>query len=159
MGFFFGADAERTVGEHLCPTITAGEYRAAMATVLDTLHDTPRAVCHRCGAGFRALAAGLPGRATLVFSSHLRRHPSDAHAHRLLGLAHLTWGNDRLAVKHLEAALDLLRRKATRAMSLEDVLQLQCEAAVLRTLLIRLHARLGEVQATRSLVREAEEWL
>lgn len=159
MGFFFGADAERALGEDLTPTITAGEYLAAMTTVLEGLTEAPRGGCHTCIPGFRALAAGLAGRATLVFSAHVRRHPNDEHAYRLLGLAHLTWGNDRLAAKHLEIALGLLRRRAVRAMSLSDMLRLQCEAALLRIVLIRLHSQLGEVQAARWLVREGEELL
>jgi hypothetical protein len=89
----------------------------------------------------------------------VRRHPSDEHAYRLLGLAHLTWGNDRLAVTHLEIALGLLRRRAVHAMSLHDGLRAQCEAALLRIVLIRLHSRLGEIQAARRLVREGEELL
>jgi hypothetical protein len=64
-----------------------------------------------------------------------------------------------LAVKHLEIALGLLRRRAVRAISLRDKLRLQCEAALLRTVLIRLYSRLGEVQAVRWLVREGEELL
>ena len=159
MGFFFGADESRALGEDLSPTITAGEYRSAMAGVLEALTEGPRGRCHPCGAGFRALAAGLAGRATLVFSAHVQRYPSDEHAYRLLGLAHLSWGNDRLAVKHLETALRLLRRKAARAMGLREILRLQCEAALLRTVLIRLHSKLGEAQVARWLVREGEEWL
>ncbi len=159
MGFFFGADEERTLGEELRPTITAGEYRSAMAGVLEALMEGPAGQCHTCGAGFRALAAGLAGRATMVFSAHVRRYPSDEHAYRLLGLAHLSWGNDRLAVKHLETALGLLRRKAAQAMGLREILRLQCEAALLRTMLIRLHSRQGEVQVARGLVREGEAWL
>jgi hypothetical protein len=159
VGFFFGADAERALGEDLTPTITAGEYLEAMTDVIQELTESPRDRCHMCIPGIRALAAGFAGRATLVFSTHVRRHLSDEHTYRLLGLAHLTWGNDRLAVKHLEIALGLLRRRAVRAISLRDKLRLQCEAALLRTVLIRLYSRLGEVQAVRWLVREGEELL
>lgn len=159
MGFYFGADAERALGEDLTPTITAGEYLEAMTAGLEESIQAPRERCNPCLPGFRALAAGLAGRATLVFSAHVRRHPNDEHGYRLLGLAHLTWGNDRLAVKHLEIALGLLRRRAVHAMSLRDRLRLQCQAALLRIVLIRLHSRLGEVQATRWLVREGEELL
>ncbi len=159
MGFFFGADAERALGEDLTPTVTAGEYLEAMTNVIQELTEAPRGRRHTCRLGFRALAAGLAGRATLVFSAHVRRHPSDEHAYRLLGLAHLTWGNDRLAVKHLEIALGLLRRRAVHAMSLRDRLRLHCEAALLRLVLVSLHSRLGEVQAARWLVREGEEFL
>src|SRR3972149_511499 len=76
VGFFFGADEERALGEDLGPTITAGEYRSAMAGVLEALTEGPRGRGHPCGAGFRALAAGLAGRATLVFSAHVQRYPS-----------------------------------------------------------------------------------
>jgi len=145
VGFFFGASAERGLSEGLSPTITAAEYAEA-----------PRGRCQSCGQGFRYLAAGLAGRATMVFAAHVRRHAGDVHAYRLLGLAHLSWGNDRLAVKHLEIALGLLRRKAARANALCDLLRLQCEAALLRTVLIRLHLKLGEVEAAVWLVREGE---
>lgn len=159
MGFFFGADAERTLGEDLTPTITAGEYLEAIAAGLEDLTEAPRGRCDTCLPGFRALAAGLPGRATLLFSAQVRRHPKDEQAQRLLGLAHLTWGNDRLAVKHLEIALGLLRRRVVHAMSLRDRLRLQCETALMRIVLIRLHSRLGEGQAALRLVREGEELL
>lgn len=159
MGFFFGADAERTLGEDLTPTVTAGEYLEAMTAAVEELAEAPRGRCHTCRPGLRALAAGLAGRATLVFSAHVRRHASDEHAYRLLGLAHLTWGNERLAVRHLEIALGLLRRKADRAMSLSEQLRVQCEAAMLRIVLIRLHSRLGEIQAARWLAREGAELL
>jgi hypothetical protein len=159
VGFFFGADEERTLGEDLSPTITTGEYRSAMAGVLEALTEGPRGRCHACGVGFRALAAGLAGRATLVFSAHVQRYPTDAHAYRLLGLAHLSWGNHGLAVQHLETALGLLRRKTAQAMGLREILRLQCEAALLRTVLIRLYSKQGEVQVVRWLVREGEEWL
>jgi len=159
VGFFFGADAERALGEDLTPTVTAGEYLEAMTAVVEELTETPRGRCHTCLPGVRALAAGLAGRATLVFSAHVRRHPSDEHAYRLLGLAHLTWGNDRLAVRYLEIALSLLRRRAVHAMSLRGRLRAQCEAALLRIVLIRLHSRRGEIQAARRLAREGEELL
>ncbi len=158
MGFFFGADAERALGRGLPPTVTAGEYLAAMTDVIQELTEA-RERCGPCLPGFRALAAGLAGRATLVFSAHVRCHPSDEHAYRLLGLAHLTWGNDRLAVKHLEIALALLRRRTAHAISLRDRLRLQCEAALLRMVLVRLHCRLGEVQAAHWLVHEGEALL
>jgi hypothetical protein len=159
VGFFFGADAERALGEDLSPTVTAGEYLEAMTAVVEELAEAPRGRCHTCLPGLRALAAGLAGRATLVFSAHVRRHPSDEHAYRLLGLAHLSWGNERLAARHLEVALSLLRRRAGRAMSLRDRLRVQCEAALLRIVLIRLYSRLGEVQAARWLAREGAELL
>jgi len=154
VGFFFGADAERALGDDLSPTITAGEYLSMLREVLEALTEAPRSRCHECGAGFRYL-----GPATLVLSAHVRRHLGDDQAYRLLGLAHLNWGNERLAVKHLEIALGLLRRRAARATSLREALGLQCEAALLRTVLIRLHSRLGEALAARCLVREGEEWL
>lgn len=159
MGFFFGADAERALGEDLTPTITAGEYLEAMAAVIAGLTDASGGRCHVCRSGVRALSAGLAGRATLVFSAHVHRHPSDVRAYRLLGLAHLAWGNDRLAVKNLEIALGLLRRRAVHVMSLRDRLRLQCEAALLRMLLVRLHCRLGQRHAARWLAREVDQLL
>jgi hypothetical protein len=44
-------------------------------------------------------------------------------------------------------------------MSLSEQLRVQCEAAMLRIVLIRLHSRLGEIQAARWLAREGAELL
>jgi hypothetical protein len=130
-----------------------------MAGVLARFADAPRSPCPTCRDGFRCLAAGLAGRATLVFSTHAPGCHTEEHTYRLLGLAHLGWGNDRLAMKHLEIALSLLRRKAARPQSLSELLRLHCEAGVLRIVLIRLHRKLGEEQAARWLAREAEQTL
>jgi hypothetical protein len=77
-------------------------------------------------------------------------------AHRLLGLAHLAGGRVRSAVKHLEIALDLARRDARGALGMTEALRLQCEAARLRLVLIRLYVRLGDVRLARALAREIQ---
>ena len=159
MGLHFGSGPDRGLTDDVSPTLTAGEYVSALAGVMAALAERPRGRCHSCRLGLRYLVAGLPGPATLVFSAHVERYPHDGHAHRLLGLAHLSWGNLRPATKHLEVALGLLRREAAQAGGLGRTLQLQCEAALLRMMLVRLHSRLGQVQMARWLAREDSEVL
>jgi len=89
-----------------------------------------------------------------VFAEHVRCAPADEQTYRLLGLAHLAWGNLRAAAQALDIALGLVRRKLTRAIDLEERLRLQCEAALLRLVLIRVRLQLGERQAALWLVRE-----
>jgi Flp pilus assembly protein TadD len=108
------------------------------------------------------VTAGLPcaggpnETAVTALSEQVRRRPEDETAHRLLGLRQLARGRLEPAIKHLEIALRLVSHHARRAVGLTDALQLQCEAATLRLILIRLYMRLGNVARARSLAREAQ---
>jgi hypothetical protein len=159
MGFFFPSTRARALTEDWSPAITPREYVSALSTSLETLGEGRTRACSKYRLGLRYLATGLPGPASLVFSELVQRDPADEHARRLLGLAYLCWGQLEPAVKHLEIALALLRRKAAGAVGLVETLRLQCEAARLRFVLVRLHMRLGDVQAAQWLVKEAQEIL
>ncbi len=159
MGFFFASARARTLREDWSPAITPREYVSALSAGLETLGEGGTRVSSKYRLGLRYLATGLPGPASLVFSELVQQDPADEHARRLLGLTYLCWGHLDLAVKHLEVALALLRRKAAGAVGLVETLRLQCEAARLRFALVRLHMRLGEVQAAQWLVKEAQEIL
>lgn len=156
MGFCFRPSRERGLPDDVSPTITAREYVSALSRVLATLPQESRGRCQLCSLGTCYLAAGSAGRAAIVFTEHVRRDPADEGAHRMLGLAHVSWGNLKSAVRHLEIALGLVRRKVARAVELRDVLQLQCEAALVRLVLIRLHVRLGEVKTAFWLAQEGQ---
>lgn len=159
MGFCFASDRTRALTEDYAPTITPGEYASELSGVMAMLAERREPRCHRCQLGLRYLATGLPDAAIGVFSSVLRRHPSDEHAHRLLGVTFLYRGDIEPAVTHLELALGLVRRNAAGAIGLGEMLRLRCEAALLRVVLVRLYMKLGQVQAVRRLVREGQEVL
>jgi lipoprotein NlpI len=142
MGFYLGSGPERGLTEDVSPTITAREYVSALSCALTAMAEEPRGRCYHCRQGIRYLAGGLRGLAALVFAEHVERCPADEDAHRLLGLAHLSGGDLRAAVKHLEIALGLVRRKSARAIGLSEHLRLQCDAALLRLVLVRLHVKL-----------------
>jgi hypothetical protein len=93
-----------------------------------------------------------PARAAEVLSGLVV--PNDASAHRLLGIAYLNQGKFEAAVKHLEIALGFLRREAAIERGLHDTLRIQCQAALLRLLLLQLHIRLGHGETARFLVEE-----
>lgn len=158
MGFYFASEQARALTEGYAPTITPGEYASRFHSVIALVAEKePR--WRRCRLGLRYLATGLPEAAIEVFSGVVRRHPSDEHAHRLLGVTYLHESNFEAAVKHLEIALGLVRREAGGSIDLGEALRLQCEAALLRLVLVRLYMKVGRVQAVRRLVREGQEVL
>ncbi len=111
---------------------------------------------HTVTAGLPCAGVGPNETAVTALSEQVRRRPEDETAHRLLGLRQLARGRVGPAVKHLEIALRLVSHHARRAVGLTDALQLQCEAATLRLILIRLYMRLGNVARARALAREAQ---
>jgi hypothetical protein len=159
MGFFFASARVRALTADWSPAITPREYVSALSSGLETLVEGRTRACSQFRLGLRYLATDLPGPASLVFSDLVQRDPTDEEARRLLGLTYLGSGQLELAVKHLEIALALLRRKVPSAVGLVETLHLQCEAARLRVVLVRLHMRLGDVQAAQWLVKEAQEIL
>jgi tetratricopeptide (TPR) repeat protein len=157
MGLFF-ARTRRTPWDEPSASITWREYVAALSAATDPGdrgHGPGRVVT----SGLPYLGVGPEETALAVFSEQVRRNPEDETAHRLLGLTHLARGRIRPAVRHLEIAFRLVRRHAPRAVGLTDALQLQCEAARLRLVLIRLYMRLGRVDRACSLAQEAQVML
>ena len=155
MGLFF-ARTRRTPWDEPSASITWREYVAALSAATD-LDD------RGLGPG-RVVSSALPSlgpeeTALAVLSEQVRRKPEDETAHRLLGLTHLARGRIGPAVRHLEIAFRLVRRHAQRSVGLTDALQLQCEAARLRLVLIRLYMRLGRVDRACSLALEAQAML
>jgi cytochrome c-type biogenesis protein CcmH/NrfG len=88
--------------------------------------------------------------------TQLRRRPEEETIHRLLGLGYLARGQVGLAVRHLEIALGLIGTEAQRAVSLTEAIRLQCEAATLRLVLIRLYGRLGNDARARALAQDVQ---
>lgn len=156
MGFYLRSERSRGLTKDLSPTITPGEYVAALSRVIRALAVSPDLERQCYQAGLVYLTTPLPRRAVQVFSDVVRRQPNDQGARRLLGIAHLRQGNPKAAVKHLEIALRLLRCEATARGGLYDALYFQCEAALLRLLLVPLHMRLGRVRAAYFLVKEGQ---
>jgi Flp pilus assembly protein TadD len=157
MGLFF-ARTRRTPWDEPSASITWREYVAALSEATD-----PGDRGHGPGRVVPSAQPYLGVRpeetALAVLSEQVRRKPEDETAHRLLGLTHLARGRIGPAVRHLEIAFRLVRRRAQRAVGLTDALQLQCEAATLRLVLIRLYMRLGRVDRACSLAQEAQVML
>jgi hypothetical protein len=137
MGFYFGRATETARGD-VSPSITPREYVSALAAATDLLRD-PGPSVH---GGSRRLEARL-----------------DAESHRLVGLSHLAGGRVGLAARHLEIALGLVRRVMPRALGMTEALRLQCEAARLSLVLVRLYVRLGEIRQAHALAREIQAML
>ena len=145
----------RKAGDDLRASITWCEYVSALSAATDP-GDLGRGRTHTVTSGLPYLGVGPNETAVTALSEQVRRRPEDETAHRLLGLTQLARGRIGPAVKHLEIALRLVSHHARRAVGLTDALHLQCEAATLRLMLIRLYMRLGNVARARSLAREAQ---
>ena len=154
MGFHFPR-AGRTAWGDLSASITWCEYMSALSAATDP-GDQGHGQKHTVTAGLPYLGVGPNETAVTALSEQVRRRPEDESAHRLLGLTQLARGRIGSAAKHLEIALRLVSHHARRAVGLTDALRLQCEAATLRLMLIRLYMRLGNVARARSLAREAQ---
>jgi hypothetical protein len=127
----YSARAHRTIGDEPTASTTWREYVVALSAATD-----PGAA----GCAGHAVGLGIGGL------------PED----RLTGLVHERAGS---AVRALEDALRSVRRRARRAVGLADTLQLECEAARLRLLLIQLYMRLDEVDRAGVLARESQALL
>ena len=155
MGLYFLRTDRATTGGEPSASITWREYSSAFAAATGEATGgtdapaAPRGPCPGSGLELDETAIG-------VLSERVRRRPGDDTAHRQLGLTHLARGRTAPAVRHLEIAFRLVRRRAQRAVGLTDALQLQCEAARLRLTLMRLYMRLGQVDKARSLAQEAQ---
>jgi hypothetical protein len=155
MGLYFPR-TPRTIRDALSGAVTWREYMSALSAAAEpgafiaaAIHpDSPvlPPAVHR--SDNKTEPAFLRGQ--------LRRRPRDETVHRRLGLGHLARGQIGPAVGHLEIALRLNRLQARRAVGLTDALRLQCEAATLRLVLMRLYRRLGNEARARSLAQEAQ---
>jgi hypothetical protein len=126
MGLYL-ARAGRSVGHEPCASITWREYVDALSTAADP-------------------AGGSRAGDTLEHSALIpREDPPDEPANVSV---------DESTARALENALRHVRARARRPFGLADVLELQCEAARLRPLLIRLYARLGHADRVKTLARE-----
>jgi hypothetical protein len=145
----------RTPKDEPSASITWCEYMAALSTACDQGNRVRAGVNPGSPAWTRA-GSGPDGTETVLLSERVRRRPDDETAHRLLGLVHLAHGQVGPAVRHLEIALRLVRGHARHAVGLADALQRQCEAAVLRLVLLRLHMRLGHNTRASALAQEIQ---
>jgi hypothetical protein len=154
VGLHFPRTGRRTWND-LSASITWCEYVSALSTATDP-GDLAHGRGHSVTTGLPYMGVGPNETAVTALFEQVCRRPEDETAHRLLGLTQLARGRIGPAVKHLEIALRLVSHHARRAVGLTDALHLQCEAATLRLMLIRLHMRLGNVARARSLAREAQ---
>lgn len=125
MGLYL-ARAGRTVGHEPNASITWLEYIEALSLALESARDPGPA---------------HPPVASVLFSA--TDAPDEPAA---LGLER--------AARTLEQALGHVRERARRSFGLVSALELQCEAARLRLLLMRLYTRLGHEDRLRALARE-----
>jgi hypothetical protein len=151
MGFYYGATRPRLSSEDVGPVITPREYitlldRAMRMVYLSPLHASDTS----CQGRYRPEP---PGDAIEGLSRQVQRHPADATIHRMLAIAHLRAGHCRLAIRHLEIAINILCRKISRG-SLESSLSARVELGLLLPVIVPLCLRLGRRVTARRLVGE-----
>jgi len=154
MGFYFASSETWTLWGEYAPTITAREYVSGLTDAQDALIGAWGARCRRCCLAACLIADGQPELAIEALREIVRRTPSHDHAHCLLGLAHLVRGDEERAIRHVEIAFDVARRKLTSARVLGEALRRQGEAALLRLLLLRLRIKVGRLDAARALLED-----
>jgi hypothetical protein len=154
MGFYFASQETWMLGGECTPTITAREYVAGLTDAQGALSGVWGSRCPRCRLAARFIASGQPEIAIKALRETVRRAPSHEQARCLLALAHLVRGDDRPAIRHLEIAFDVARRKLTSASVLGEALRRQCEAALLRLLLLRLRIKVGRLDAAKALLED-----
>jgi hypothetical protein len=86
----------------------------------------------------------------------VRREPGNHVAHRLLGIVLLAQRHLRGATEHLEITYRLLKRQASVEETLKGCLRVQCEAALVRYLLVPLYTETGRRQKARAIVAEGQ---
>ncbi len=154
MGFYLGMD--RMPPGAIEGTITAGEYCQVMDDVLRTLRDRPELAQVRYQVPLCYLRIGRFPAAVGFLADVVSRRPDDQVAHRLLAIAHLSQGNPRAAVAHLEAARRLLQKERAVSETLRDCVRVQHEEALMRYLLVPLYLQLGRMEDARALVTEGQ---
>jgi hypothetical protein len=154
MGFYFASQQRSTLSEGYAPTITAREYVDALTDAQEALIGAWGFRCRPCRVAARCIADAQPELAIDALRRIVRQAPGHGHAHWLLGLACLVRGNDLAAIRHVELAFDLARRQLTSAGILGQALRRQCEAALLRLLLLRLRIKVGRLDAARALLED-----
>jgi hypothetical protein len=122
------ARANRSIGDESSASITWLEYADALAAALDSA------------------GGSWGGGDTLKPSGPISCEDA------LAPLANVSV--DEYAARALESTLRHVRARARRSFGLVDALELQCEAARLRLLLIRHYARLGDANRVRALAWE-----
>jgi hypothetical protein len=143
MGFYLGSARTRLLLDDFSPTITPGEYIAALSAGLRSY--SRLAHCDCCD--IRLLVRTL---------SHLMcRYPNDSVAHRMLGVAYFHAGRLSSAARHLETALALLKRDASDHSTLTSAIRIQLDAALIRVALLPIYASRGQHAALRRLANEA----
>lgn len=151
MGFYFASQESWSLSEGYTPTITAREYVDALTDAQETLIGVWG---WRCRLPAQFIADAEPEAAIKLLEEVVRRAPSHEHARCLLGLAHLVRGDDGSAVRHLEVAFDVAQRKLRSASALGEALRRQCQAALMRLLLLRLRIKVGRVDAAKALLED-----
>jgi len=137
-------------------TITAGEYCQVMDDVLRTLRNRPELAQVRYQLPLCCLRMGRFPAAVGFLADVVSRRPDDQVAHWLLAIAHLSQGNPRAAIAHLEVARRLLQEERAVRETLRDCLRMQYEEALMRYLLVHLYPQLGRMEDARAIVTEGQ---
>lgn len=137
-------------------TITAGEYCQVMDDVLRTLRRRPELARIRYQVPLCYLRMGRFPAAVGFLADVVSRRPDDQAAHRLLAIAHLSQGNPRAAVAHLEVARRLLQKEGAVSETLRECIRVQYEQALMRYVLISLYLQLGRMEDARALITEGQ---
>lgn len=136
-------------------TVTPREYISVVSSVVRHLRQSSASASDSYVRGVDCLAVGHSGAAIRALSDLVRQRPDDATAHRLLGMAHLSAGHLKIALRHLVTALRILRCEIEASLSLRQTLQAHLESARLRLVLLPLCVRLGADAAVRQLILDS----
>lgn len=155
MGFYLASPRTRLLLGDFSPTITSGEYIAALNMVLRARSKRPNVRWYDVSPMSAADLSKRLGPLIQTFANLLRRYPDDPVAHRMLGIAYCQAGHLRTAARHFETALALLKRDAGDHPSLTIGIQIHLDAALIRVALMPIYASLGQRDALRRLASEA----
>jgi len=149
MGFYFASRSGSRVGTDAGPVITPQEYIALFVGAVHMV--IPEATESEASHADVTDARPTPSLGDTL-SRQLQRQPSDPHAHRRLGIAHLQAGNDREAARHLQIAVNLLLAQATSRECAYRTFCARLELALLLPVVIPLCLQRGKRDSAEALV-------
>ena len=150
MGFYYPAARRRPSTHDGGFVVTPGEFTTIVAGALSAVIGTGGSDTYRPRfadpAGVSATLANL--------SARVRRNPGDAEGHRMLGIAYLSVGNCKPAIRHLEIAVNILLGLSVVRGPLHSTLRARLELTLLVPILVPLYLRLGKSETLRRFLSE-----
>jgi hypothetical protein len=150
MGFYYRSARRRPSTHDDGFVVTPGEFTTIVSGALCAVIGTGGSDTYRPGV---ADPAGVSARLANL-SARLRRNPGDAEGHRMLGIAYLSVGSRKPAIRHLEIAINILQGLSVAGGSLHSTLRARLELTLLVPILVPLYLRLGKSGKVRRFLSE-----